>query len=63
MSLQSDMTAAADEYARRLEKEAERDRLETLTLEARRAGNASAFALAFEEALGTDATHTTTEEN
>lgn len=65
MSLQDDMTAAAQEYARRLEKEREQDRLAALVAEARHHGNASAFAAAFEEALtqhDTDS-NTDTEEN
>lgn len=58
MSLQDDMNAAAIEYAKHLEKQRETDRLAALTLEARNAGNASAFALAFENAL---AGHTDTQ--
>lgn len=65
MTLQDDFTAAGQEYARRLEKQRETDRLATLVHEARREGNASAFALALEEAFAksTDHTDTTTEEN
>ncbi|WP_028635879.1 hypothetical protein [Nocardioides sp. URHA0032] len=51
MSFQSDFEAAGEEYARHLEKQREVDRLAALTIEARKAGNASAFALAFEAAL------------
>lgn len=51
MSIQQEMEAAAQEYARRLEQQREADRLEALRLEAREHGNASAFAEAVEAAF------------
>lgn len=65
MSLQDDMNAAAQEYAKRLEKQREDERLAALKLEAQHYGNAAAFAQAFEDALaGTQHdTDTDTQEN
>lgn len=51
MSIQDEMNAAAQEYARRLEKQQETERLQALRLEARQHGNASAFATAMEAAF------------
>lgn len=51
MSLQDEMNAAAQDYARRLEKQQETDRLEALRLEARKHSNGSAFAQAIEAAF------------
>ncbi|CAB4951909.1 unannotated protein [freshwater metagenome] len=51
MNLQDDFHAAGQEYARRLEKQQETDRLEALRLEARKHGNASAFADAMQHAF------------
>lgn len=51
MSIQSEFQAGAEEYARRLEERRETERLEALRLEARKQGNASAFAEFFEATL------------
>ena len=61
MSIQDALQAAGEEYARRLEKQQEMDRLAALVAEARHHGNASIFAQAFEAAL--NAEHTETREN
>lgn len=51
MSIQDEFNAGAQEYARHLEKQRETDRLEALKLEARKHGNAAAFAQFFEATL------------
>ena len=51
MSLQDEMTAAAQEYARRLETQREANRLAAIKLEVRHHDNATAFATAVEVAF------------
>lgn len=51
MSLQDEMTAAAQEYARRLETQREANRLAAIQLEVRHHDNATAFATAVEGAF------------
>ncbi len=51
MSIKSDFEEAGREYARRLDRQAETDRLEALRLEARKHSNASAFASALQDAF------------
>ncbi|HXH78175.1 hypothetical protein [Nocardioides sp.] len=64
MSIQSEFEAAGQEYARRIEKQQQTDRLEALRLEARKHGNASAFAAALEDAFDQlDAANTDTQEH
>lgn len=63
MSIQDDFAAAGEEYARRLEKQQETDRLEALRLEARKHGNASTFAAAIEAAFDQIDTDTNDQEN
>lgn len=51
MSIQDELQAAAEEYARRLEKQREEDRLAALTLEAQHHANGALFAAAIEAAF------------
>ncbi len=51
MSIQDEFKAAGEEYARRLDRQAEADRLDALRLEARKHSNASAFAAALQDAF------------
>jgi hypothetical protein len=64
MTLRSDFQAAGEEYAHRLDERAEAERLAALQLEARRTGNAAAFAEAVAATFAElDESHTTHEEN
>ena len=63
MSIQDEFAAAGREYARRIDKQAEADRLEALRLEVRKAGNASAFADAMQDAFDQLDNNTDNEEN
>lgn len=63
MSIQDEMQAAGEEYARRLEKQRETERLEALRLEARQHTNASAFGQAIQAAFDQlDTDHDDTQE-
>lgn len=61
MTLQSEFRESGEEYARRLDRQAEADRLAALIRETRHEDNATAFAAAIEAAL-TGQTATTQEE-
>jgi hypothetical protein len=63
MSIQDEFAAAAQEYAGRLDRQAEKDRLEALLLEARNNGNATAFADAIQHAFDQLDTDTNDQEN
>jgi len=51
VSIQDEFAAAGEEYARRLDKQAEDDRLAALRLEARKHSTANAFAAALQDAF------------